>query len=85
MQNAVMLLEQAAVKPQDLPCTGDRNVELLRDAWENLREEDESLAVLAENGRRYCVLRSEKKDRLQRQESLSFMDFIISHRFRNGL
>ena len=37
MQNAVMLLEQAAVKPQDLPCTGDRNVELLRDAWENLR------------------------------------------------
>lgn len=48
MQNAVMLLEQAAVKPQDLPCTGDRNVELLRDAWENLREEDESLAVLSE-------------------------------------
>ena len=48
MQNAVMLLEQAAVKPQDLPCTGDRNVELLRDAWENLREEDKSLAVLSE-------------------------------------
>ena len=48
MQNAVMLLEQAAVKPQDLPCAEDRNLELLRDAWENLRREDASLAALAE-------------------------------------
>ena len=42
--SSVILLEQADVKADDLEPNGDRNLELLQEAWESLLEKDPVMA-----------------------------------------
>lgn len=43
LHSAIMLLEQAQVQPDDLVADGDRNLELMADAWKDLLARDGSI------------------------------------------
>ena len=47
--SSIVLLEQAGVTPEDIDSNGDRNLELMLDAWKYLSERDPSIEIFREN------------------------------------
>ena len=84
LRSSIIMLEQADVKPDEIKANGDRNIELLVDAWKYLEEKDPYMIAFRENmSKKYSkrmwdsVLRTAFKttDSFENVESIVFHGF----------
>ncbi len=82
--SSIVLLEQAGIKPDDIKAEGDRNIELMLEAWEYLIERDPALKAFRNNmSKTYTKAMWEPilRTAFRTEESFADVEKIVFHGF----
>lgn len=82
--SSIVMLEQAEIKPEDIVADGERNLELMIDAWNYLAEHDPAIATFRKNmSKKYtkAIWEPILKEAFKLNVSFAEVDTIVFHGF----